>query len=86
MTHNTPLSPRPLHELADVRRRVVPSAHLRAQGMSAADIKARCIPGGPWQHLLPGVHLLHPGPPTSEERLHAVLLYAARESTTGVPT
>ncbi|MBQ1094027.1 hypothetical protein [Streptomyces sp. B93] len=86
MTHNTPLSPRPLHELADVRRRVVPTAQLRAQGMSAADIDARCRPGGPWQQLLPGVHLLHPGPPTSEERLHAVLLYAARASTTGVPT
>ncbi|MFB8771498.1 hypothetical protein [Streptomyces broussonetiae] len=85
MTHNTPLSPRPLHELADVRRRVVPTAQLRAQGMSTADIDARCRPGGPWQQLLPGVHLLHPGPPTSEERLHAVLLYAARESTTGVP-
>jgi hypothetical protein len=32
------------------------------------------------------VYLLHPGPPTSEERLHAVLLYAAREVTaSGVP-
>jgi hypothetical protein len=32
------------------------------------------------------VYVLHPGPPTSEERLHAVLLYAAREvPTSGVP-
>ncbi|MFD0315020.1 hypothetical protein [Streptomyces flavalbus] len=84
MTHNTPLSPRPLHDLADVRRRVVRTAQLRAQGLSPADITARCRPGGPWQQLLPGVHLLHPGPPTSEERLHAVLLYATRETTPGV--
>ncbi|MEU3251642.1 hypothetical protein [Streptomyces sp. NPDC006997] len=85
MTHNTPLSPRPLHDLADVRRRVVRTAQLRAQGLTPADITTRCRPGGPWQQLLPGVHLLHPGPPTSEERLHAVLLYAAREATPGVP-
>ncbi|MDQ8700934.1 hypothetical protein RCO28_00300 [Streptomyces sp. LHD-70] len=32
----------------------------------------------PPQELLPGVFLPHPGPPTSEERLHAVLLYARR--------
>ncbi|BFO21557.1 hypothetical protein SHKM778_79450 [Streptomyces sp. KM77-8] len=38
-------------------------------------------PRGPWRQLLPGVVLLHCGPPTSEERLHAVLLYAARERT-----
>jgi hypothetical protein len=34
------------------------------------------------QQLLPGVFLLHPGPPTGEERLHAVLMYAAREQQT----
>jgi hypothetical protein len=28
--------------------------------------------------MLSGVYLLHPGPPTSEERLHAALLYAGR--------
>jgi hypothetical protein len=46
----------------------------------------QCRPGGPWQQLLPGVFLLHSGPPTSEERLHAVLMYAARESAPGVPS
>ncbi|MFE6283448.1 hypothetical protein [Streptomyces sp. NPDC057877] len=85
MTHNTPLSPRPLHDLADVRHRVVTTAQLRARGLSTADLNTKCRPGGPWQQLLPGVHLLHPGPPTSEERLHAVLLYAARASA-AVPT
>ncbi|MDI3404237.1 hypothetical protein [Streptomyces cavernicola] len=32
----------------------------------------------PQQELLPGVYLPHAGPPTSEERLHAALLYARR--------
>ncbi len=78
MNHNTPLSPRPLRHLADVQRRVMSAAQLRAHGVGAADVTARCRAGGPWQQFLPGVYLLHPGPPTSEERLHGVLLYAGR--------
>ncbi|GAB2906821.1 hypothetical protein [Streptomyces heilongjiangensis] len=78
MNHNTPLSPRPLSRLADVHRRVLTAAQLRAQGVTPAETNERCRQGGPWQQLLPGVYLLHPGPPTSEERLHAVLSYAAR--------
>ncbi|MFI6102984.1 hypothetical protein [Streptomyces sp. NPDC051310] len=75
---NTPLSPRPLSPHTEVRRRVLSTAQLRAQGVSSAEAGARCRPGGPWQQVLPGVYLLHPGPPTSEERLHAALLYAER--------
>ncbi|MFC8125374.1 hypothetical protein [Streptomyces sp. NPDC057302] len=78
MNHNTPLSPRPLRHLADVQRRVMSTAQLRAHGISAADVSAHCRPEGPWQQLLPGVCLLHPGPPTSEERLHGALLFAGR--------
>ncbi|GHB23354.1 hypothetical protein GCM10010377_11800 [Streptomyces viridiviolaceus] len=85
MTHNTPLSPRPLHHLANGRRRLLTTAQLRAHGISVAEANEQCRPGGPWQQLLPGVVLLHPGPPTSDERLHAVLLYAAREPAAGVP-
>ncbi|MFF8943145.1 hypothetical protein ACF1A5_12905 [Streptomyces sp. NPDC014864] len=80
MNHNTPLSSRPLRHLADGPRRVLTAAQLRAHGVSAAEAAERCRPGGSWQQFLPGVYLLHPGPPTSEERLHAVLMYAARES------
>lgn len=87
MTHNTPLSPRPLRHPSDVTRRVLTAAQLRAQGVTAADMNEQCRPGGSWQQILPGVFLLHPGPPTSEERLHAVLSYAARspfrEASTG---
>ncbi|MDG4858011.1 hypothetical protein P8605_07570, partial [Streptomyces sp. T-3] len=78
MNHNTPVSPRPLSHLADATTRVLTAAQLRAHGVAAADLTAACRPGGPWQQILPGVFLLHPGPPTSEERLHAVLLYAGR--------
>ncbi|QGV80615.1 hypothetical protein [Streptomyces ficellus] len=76
---NTPLSPRPLSHLATDRRRVLSAAQLRAHGVSAAEAGAQCRPGGPWQQFLPGVYLLHPGPPTSEERLQAALLYADRQ-------
>lgn len=89
MNHNTPLppaSPRPLRHLAEVHRRVVTTAQLRSHGVSSAEMNEQCRPGGPWQQILPGVFLLHQGPPTSEERLHAVLMYAARESAPGVPS
>ncbi|TPQ18537.1 hypothetical protein [Streptomyces sporangiiformans] len=78
MNHNTPLSPRPLRHLSDVQRRVLSTAQLRAHGVSTAEINEQCRPGGAWQQILPGVVLLHPGPPTGEERLHAVLKYATR--------
>ncbi|MEU1179224.1 hypothetical protein ABZ464_16520 [Streptomyces sp. NPDC005820] len=91
MNPNTPLppaTPRPLRHLShDGRRRVLTAAQLRSHGVSPAEAAEQCRPGGPWQQLLPGVFMLHQGPPTSEERLHAVLLYAARElpEPAGVP-
>lgn len=93
MTQDTPparLSPgprRPRTDLAEltgaidpdgVRRQVLNTRVLRELGVSAAEAGERCRPGGPWQMLLPGVYLLRPGPPTSDERLRAALLYAAR--------
>ncbi len=61
--------------------RVLTASALRAHGVSAAEASEHCRPGGPWRMLLPGVFLLHPGPPTSEDRLHAVLLYTLRRHT-----
>ncbi|MGV9880882.1 hypothetical protein [Streptomyces sp. NPDC003006] len=81
MNHDIPLSPLPLQHLAEVQPRVLSTAQLREHGVSSADAGAHCRPGGPWQQLLPGVCLLHPGPPTSEERLHGALLYAGRPPT-----
>ncbi|UFR04469.1 hypothetical protein KBP30_26375 [Streptomyces sp. Go40/10] len=85
MTHNTPLSPRPLTHLADVHRRVVTTAQLRSHGVTAAELSEQCRPDGPWRELLPNVILLHPGPPTAEEQLHGALLYAARAAEPAVP-
>lgn len=83
MNHNAPLSPHApqlphLRGAGDVRLRVLSAAQLRVRGVTAAETNARCRPGGVWQRYLPGVYLLHLGPPTSEERLHAALLYAGR--------
>lgn len=89
MNHNTPLSPRPLSHLAEAHRRLMTTAQLRAHGIPAAEANEQSRAGGPWQQLLPGVFLLHAAPPTSEERLHAVLMYATRarhrEPAPGVP-
>jgi hypothetical protein len=78
MNHNAPIPPRPLRHLAEAQRRpILTTTQLRAHGVSAATAAERCRAGGPWHRLLPGVHLLHPGPATGEERLRAALLYAA---------
>lgn len=78
-------APRPVRHLSDVQRRVRTAGQLRTQGVATAEANEQCRPGGPWQQLLPGVYLLHPGPPTSEERLHAVLMYAGRDTATPPP-
>ncbi|WP_030564129.1 hypothetical protein [Streptomyces aureocirculatus] len=88
MNHNTPLHPRPLRHLTTAQRRVMSTAQLREHGVSGTETSARCRPEGPWQQFLPGVVLLHPGPATSEERLHGVLLFAGRppaDEVGGVP-
>ncbi|MCX4801500.1 hypothetical protein ACFWWM_35880 [Streptomyces sp. NPDC058682] len=70
MNHNAPL---PLAHLTGSRPRVLTLAQLREHGVTASDAAER-----PWQQILPGVFLLHSGPATSEERLHAALLYAGQ--------
>src|SRR6185369_3721212 len=42
--------------------------------MRRSSIYRRCLPGGPWRRLLPGVILLHPTEPTDEQRLRAALI------------
>ncbi|MZD07144.1 hypothetical protein GTW43_18905, partial [Streptomyces sp. SID5785] len=76
MNHNTPapLFPRPLRELGRIQPRVMSGAQLKAHGVGPAAAQEQCRPGGPWRQLLPGVFLLHPGPPSGDERLRAALL------------
>jgi hypothetical protein len=63
----------------DPRRTVMTLRELRDLGLAPAEVAARCRPGGPWQLVLPQVCLLHSGPPSSEERVTAALLYAGYE-------
>ncbi len=53
---------------------VVRVSELEEIGMPRSSVYRRCLPGGPWRRLLPGVILLHPGEPTDEQRLRAGLL------------
>lgn len=62
---------------------VMTTAQLRARGVSPAEANERCRAGGGWRQLLPGVYLLHPGPPTGEERVRGALLYATARG--GIP-
>ncbi|MEW2488336.1 hypothetical protein [Streptomyces sp. NPDC048411] len=78
MTQNAPLSARPIRLSAHVEQRVLSVEELKALGVSPARAAAQCRDGGPWQQPLPGVYVLHPGPPTGEERLRSALLYAGR--------
>ncbi|MEV7417606.1 hypothetical protein [Streptomyces sp. NPDC089919] len=78
------VAPRPLHQLTGTRQ-VLSVAQLREHGVTPAVTAERCRAGGPWQQILPGVFLLHPGAATSEERLHAALLYAGRPASGAVP-
>jgi hypothetical protein len=64
-------------------RPVMTSRQLRAYGVPPAAVAERCRPGGPWLQLLPRVYLLHAGPPSSEERLQAALLYAGHDPRAG---
>ncbi|MFD7966433.1 hypothetical protein ACFV5J_37170 [Streptomyces zaomyceticus] len=79
MNHNTPITPPPppLASPTGVAEHLASADQLRARGIPAGEVAAHCRPGA-WQQLLPGVFLLRPGPPTSEDRLHAALLYARR--------
>ncbi|MFE7709689.1 hypothetical protein ACFU6I_28760 [Streptomyces sp. NPDC057486] len=78
MTQNAPLSSHPIRLPAHVEQRVLSIEELKAHGVSPARAAAQCRDGGPWQQPLPGVYVLHPGPPNGEERLRSALLYAGR--------
>ncbi|MCX4847999.1 hypothetical protein [Streptomyces sp. NBC_00893] len=86
MTKNTPPSAAsPCHprSIAGLHQRVLSAAQLKMRGVSASEAAARCGGAGPWQQPLPGVYVLHPEPPTGEERLRAALLYAGRPPASG---
>jgi hypothetical protein len=62
------------------RNGVIKATTLEALGMNSRVIYRRCLPGGPWQRLLPGIILLHKAKPTQDERVIAALLYAGPQT------
>ncbi|MDV6245613.1 hypothetical protein R3Q17_29640 [Rhodococcus opacus] len=59
---------------------VVRAATLERLGVAKGTISARCADGGPWQRILPGVVLLHNGPPTTLQRNLAALEYGGPDA------
>jgi hypothetical protein len=60
--------------------RVARTADLVDLGLTAASVKRRCSPGGPWQSLLPGVVLLTDTSPSRRQLVQAALRYAGKDS------
>ncbi|MGU3437320.1 hypothetical protein ACNHUS_30455 [Actinomycetes bacterium M1A6_2h] len=71
-------------ELASIRNAsvdgVITPKELRSFGVSQSSIVSRCLPDGPWQRLLPGIVLLHNGPPSDRQRMIGALAYGGSES------
>lgn len=55
---------------------VIRAMTLESLDMHNKVIYRRCLPGGPWRRLLPGIILLHNNDPTPDQLVHAALLYA----------
>ncbi|MEV6879383.1 hypothetical protein [Amycolatopsis sp. NPDC051128] len=62
------------------REGVIRAVSLESLEMSSRVIYRRCLPGGPWQRLLPGIILLHNTEPTRREQLVAALLYGGSQA------
>jgi hypothetical protein len=62
------------------REGVIRALTLESLGLSSKVIYRRCLPGGPWQRLLPGIILLHNTTPSMRQQLLAALLYAGSGS------
>jgi hypothetical protein len=70
-----------LEALADLfAHRIAAVSDLVHIGLPTALIAGRCEPGGPWQHLMPGILLLGKAPPTRVQSIHAALRYAGPQA------
>ncbi|MET0234677.1 MAG: hypothetical protein ABW224_08585 [Kibdelosporangium sp.] len=78
MTHRDHIDPNALSALFS--HQVARTADLIGLGITAASVKRRCSPGGPWRSLLPGVVLLSDATPTRRQVVQAALRYAGREA------
>ncbi|MEQ0561129.1 hypothetical protein ABJI51_18750 [Amycolatopsis sp. NEAU-NG30] len=55
-------------------------AHLESLGVPPGTSYRRCLPGGPWQRLLPGVVLLRTGEPTRRQLVEGALLHCGDQA------
>ncbi|MGW0174400.1 hypothetical protein ACWDUM_11180 [Rhodococcus sp. NPDC003322] len=56
------------------------SSILRSLGVAPKTLARYCMPGGPWQRILPGIILLHNGIPSALQRATAALMYGGPDS------
>lgn len=56
------------------------SSVLRDLGVAPKTLARYCLPGGPWQRVLPGVIILHNGTPSALQRTTAALMYGGPDS------
>ena len=56
------------------------SSVLRKLGVAPKTLASYCLPGGPWQRILPGIVLLHNGTPSARQRSTAALMYGGPDS------
>jgi hypothetical protein len=54
---------------------VIRVSTLQSLGVGSFTAYRRCIPGGPWQWMLPGIVLMENGTPTRDQLVAAALLY-----------
>jgi hypothetical protein len=77
---------RDLMAIADVQSGLITARQLAEIGMPRSSVTRRNV-GHMWSRILPGVHLIHSGPPTRHQRELATLLYAGPGSMlTGLTT
>ncbi|MBB5955706.1 hypothetical protein FHS29_002287 [Saccharothrix tamanrassetensis] len=60
--------------------RVATASELLSLGLRDDELTTRCRPGGPWQHVLPGVLLLTRKPASRPQRVQAALRYAGPDA------
>ncbi|MFI5660739.1 hypothetical protein [Streptomyces sp. NPDC051684] len=68
------------HPLALTQDQLLTREQLMELGCANSTTNHRCRRDGPWQRLLPRVHLLHSGTPTPRQRMRAALLYAGEHA------
>jgi len=55
---------------------VIRAATLESLGMKKSTIYRRCLPGGLWRRLLPGIILMENSPPSDDQRATAPILFS----------